>query len=139
MPKKSRVIPIKAVTDTRNQPRPRYDCGKCPAYCCSYSLIEVGKRDIARLARHFNLGYRKAEQRFTKYDAGTKVRVLRHQQDEHFSTVCRFLDTEKRRCTVYEARPTVCRAYPDTTHCGYYEFLKFERAQQGDPEFIATT
>jgi hypothetical protein len=29
--------------------------------------------------------------------------------------------------------------YPDTPHCGYYEFLKFEREQQGDPEFVATT
>jgi hypothetical protein len=31
----------------------------------------------------------------------------------------------------------VCRAYPDTSRCGYYDFLKFEREQQGDPEFIA--
>ena len=139
MPTKSRVIPIKAVTATPSKPRPRYDCSKCPGYCCSYSLIEIGKRDIARLARHFNLSYPKAEQQFTKYDAGTKVRVLRHQHDEHFVTVCRFLDTEKRRCTIYEARPAVCHAYPDTARCGYYEFLKSEREQHGDPEFVATT
>ena len=139
MSKKSRVIPIKAVTATQNKPRLRYDCSKCPAYCCSYALIEVGKRDITRLARHFNLSYRKAEQQFTKYDAGKKAQVLRHQQDEHFGTACRFLDPEKRRCTIYEARPAVCRTYPDTVHCGYYEFLKFEREQQGDPEFVATT
>jgi Fe-S-cluster containining protein len=49
------------------------------------------------------------------------------------------LDQEKRRCTVYEARPAVCRAYPDTARCGYYDFLQFEREQQGDPEFIALT
>jgi hypothetical protein len=29
--------------------------------------------------------------------------------------------------------------YPDGKRCGYYDFLKFEREQQGDPEFIATT
>jgi hypothetical protein len=33
----------------------------------------------------------------------------------------------------------VCRAYPDTKHCGYYDFLRFERAQQADPDFIALT
>ena len=139
MPRKSKVIPIKAVTATPAKPRLRYDCNKCPSYCCSYALIEVGKRDIARLAKHHDLSYVKAEEKFTKWDAGTKVRVLRHQEDEHYTTVCRFLDTKTRHCTIYEARPAVCRHYPDTPHCGYYEFLKFEREQQGDPDFVATT
>jgi Fe-S-cluster containining protein len=48
-------------------------------------------------------------------------------------------DQEKRRCTVYEARPGVCRKYPDSPRCGYYDFLIFEREQQGDPDFIALT
>jgi Fe-S-cluster containining protein len=135
MPSARKVAPIKQTL----KPRPQYDCTKCPGYCCSYALIEVGKRDVARLARHFGLSEREARQRFTKYDHGTKVWVLRHQQDEHFTTICRFFDTEKRRCTIYEVRPTVCRAYPDTPRCGYYDFLKFEREQQGDPGFVATT
>ena len=41
--------------------------------------------------------------------------------------------------TIYEARPGVCRKYPDSTHCGYYDFLKFEREQQGDEEIVAMT
>ena len=49
------------------------------------------------------------------------------------------LDQEKRRCTVYEARPGVCRKYPDSNRCGYYDFLKFEREAQDDPNWIATT
>ena len=32
-----------------------YDCTKCPAYCCSYEHIGVSKRDINRLARHFEI------------------------------------------------------------------------------------
>ncbi len=135
MPRTRKVIPVKQAV----QPRPLYDCAKCPGYCCSYALIEIGKRDIARLARHFGISVQQARQRFAKYDRGTKVWVLRHQKDEHFTTICRFFDTEKRRCTVYEARPAVCRAYPDTRRCGYFEFLKFEREQQGDPDFVATT
>ena len=93
--------------------------------------LVVGKR--------FALGYREAEERFTKYDSKEKVRLLRHKKDTVFATVCMFLDQEKRRCTVYEARPGVCRKYPDAPRCGYYEFLKFERTHQGDPKFIALT
>jgi len=50
--------------------------------------------------------------------------------------VCRFFDRDARSCTVYEARPNVCRRYPYGKVCGYYEFLKFEREHQGDDEFI---
>ena len=119
--------------------RAQYSCSKCPAYCCSYPEIEVTPRDIERLAKHFGLPYREAEERFTKYDAKEKVRELRHRQDRIFKTVCTFLDQKTRRCTVYEARPAVCRGYPDSNRCGYYEFLKFERTLQDDKKFIALT
>jgi hypothetical protein len=32
-----------------------FNCLRCPAYCCSYDRIEVTKRDIARLAKHFQV------------------------------------------------------------------------------------
>ena len=117
----------------------RYSCAKCPAYCCSYPDIEVTPRDIERLGKRFSLDYRAAEERFTKYDPKEKVRLLRHKKDTVFATVCTFLDLETRRCGVYESRPGVCRAYPDSKHCGYYDFLRFERAHQADPQFIALT
>jgi uncharacterized protein len=119
--------------------RNSYSCAKCPGYCCSYPEIEVTPRDIQRLAKHFDLDYAAAEERFTKYDAKERVRLLRHKKDTVFATVCTFFDQDKRRCTVYESRPGVCREYPDSRHCGYYEFLKFERAHQDDPDFIALT
>ena len=65
--------------------------------------------------------------------------VLRHRQDEYFGTACRFLDPETRRCTIYEARPRICRDHPGTARCGYYDFLTFERRMQDDPDYIATT
>jgi Fe-S-cluster containining protein len=119
--------------------RVKYSCDKCPAYCCTYSDIEVGKRDIARLARHFGIDYERAEERFTKMDPEKGVRLLRHRKDKIFDSTCMFLDQEKRRCGVYEARPGTCRKYPDSPRCGYYEFLKFEREQQGDEEYVALT
>ena len=119
--------------------RVRYSCAKCPAYCCNYPDIEVTPRDIERLGNRFELSYREAEERFTKSDPKEKVRLLRHKKDTVFATVCMFLDQDKRRCTVYESRPGVCRSYPESQHCGYYDFLRFERAHQADPDFIALT
>ena len=119
--------------------RAKYSCSKCPAYCCSYPEIEITRRDLARLAKHFGLTFEQAEARFTKYDAKEGARLLRHQKDSVFDTVCMFLDQKTRRCGAYEARPGVCRNYPDSPRCGYYEFLKFERAHQGDEKFIALT
>jgi len=119
--------------------RTKYSCAKCPGYCCSYPEIEVTPRDIERLAKHFELPYRVAEERFTKLEPKEKVRLLRHQRDRVFDTVCMFFDQKARRCSVYEARPGVCRDYPDSPRCGYYEFLKFERTHQDDPKFIALT
>lgn len=116
----------------------RYDCTRCPGYCCSYPRIAVSAHDIARLARHHGLSVARARERFTyRYrTAAEDERVLRHHKDHVFRSVCRFLDRGTRRCTVYEARPRVCRGYPHARRCGYYDFLKFEREQQGDDEFI---
>ena len=115
-----------------------YTCSKCPGYCCSYPEIEVTPRDIERLGKRFDLSYRDAEERFTK--TGDKgERLLRHQKDKIFASVCTFFDRKERRCTVYESRPAVCRGYPDSPRCGYYEFLKFERNLQDDKKFIALT
>jgi len=107
----------------------KYNCTKCPGYCCSYPLIAITKRDVERLGRHFGLDFETARAKFTKIDSEEKY---------HFGRICCFFDTDKRRCTIYEARPSTCRDYPGKS-CGYYEFLKFERSQQGDQEIIAMT
>lgn len=128
-------IPIRDATPQGAQ----YVCDECPAYCCSYPLIEVSRRDIAHLAAHFGIAYAEAEARFTKLDAAEKVRALRHRQDTIFKSVCQFLDSRTRQCSVYEARPETCRDYPDNVRCGYYEFLTFEREHQDDPAWVALT
>jgi Fe-S-cluster containining protein len=115
-------------------PKLSYDCLKCPAYCCSYESIEVNKRDVHRLARHFGVDFETAAERYTKIVDGTPA--LRHQKDSTYGSVCMFLDTKTRRCTVYEARPALCRSFPETKRCGYYDFLKWERYRQDDPDFI---
>lgn len=111
-----------------------YDCLKCPAYCCSYERIGVNKRDINRLAKHFGVDAETATRRFTTVKEGD--RVLRHQPDKIYGTICMFIDLNTRRCTIYDARPGVCHEYPDKPHCGYYDFLKWERKHQENEDFI---
>lgn len=115
-----------------------YNCGKCPGYCCSYDRIAVSDYDIARLAKHFGLSADVARERFTFRDPSEpgEVRILRHKKDHIFKSTCRFFDQDERRCTIYAVRPNVCRKYPYTSACGYYNFLKYEREQQDDAEFI---
>ena len=115
-----------------------YDCSKCPGYCCSYPLIPLNKRDVERLAKHFGLTYTKARKKFTKVDSGEQF-AMRRKADVHYGKICRFFDTEPRRCTIYTARPSICRAYPGDNNCGYYKFLQNERISQEDPEHVALT
>jgi Fe-S-cluster containining protein len=117
---------------------PQYNCGKCPGYCCSYPLIPLDKRDVERLAKHHDMTFEVARKAFTKVEHGRKY-AMRRKKDTVFGRVCRFFDTKKRRCTVYKARPSVCRSFPGGGRCGYYDFLAFERRAQEDDEFIALT
>ncbi len=113
-----------------------YDCSKCPAYCCTYDWIVVTKRDIQRLAKRFDLSYEEAEEKYTKFVKGYGRRVLRHRKDQIFKSACQFLHPTERRCTIYQHRPGVCRDYPDSRRCGYYDFLKWERDHQDDKDFV---
>jgi uncharacterized protein len=115
-----------------------YDCKKCPGYCCSYPLIALDKRDVERLAKHHDMSFKEAKKAFTKEEHGSKY-AMRRKKDEYYGRICRFFDTDERRCTVYKARPSVCRSFPGGKKCGYYDFLKFERECQDDPEFVALT
>ncbi len=115
-----------------------YDCERCPAYCCSYPRIIVTQKDIRRLAKYFGLTQKEVRKKLTKKGEEPGERVIRHRKDEAYGSVCRFLDRETRMCTVYESRPKICREFPGTKRCGYWDFLKFERDLQEDPDFVAT-
>lgn len=121
-----------------------YDCSRCPGYCCSYPRIEVLDSDLERLAAHFGLSQAEAERKYTRWyvDDDTPLgteRILRHRKDAVYGSICKLFDTKARRCTAYEGRPEVCRDYPNGKRCGYYEFLRFERKHQDDPDFVPLT
>lgn len=117
--------------------KPKYDCGKCPGYCCSYPVIQVTKRDAERIAKHFGMTLAQAERRFFRADHGFK-RLMKRQPDEHFGRICQFFDPDERNCTIYEARPSTCRTFPGNS-CGYWDFLSFERAGQKSSSYVSTT
>lgn len=125
----------KKVTD--EQPRVHFDCTKCPAFCCSiYERVPLNKRDLNRLAKYFGVTVEEAMRRYTKVHPSSRERVLRRTKDTLFEEACMFLDRETRGCTIYHARPAVCREYPDRTRCAYYDVLQFERRQQADPNVL---
>src|SRR5690349_2923656 len=127
----------KKVTVTDEQPRIYFDCSKCPAYCCSiYDRVQVTKRDLNRLAKYFKVSTEVAQKRYTKIDRESGERVLRRVKDVIFDRTCMFLNQETRGCTIYHARPAVCREYPDRARCVYYDLLTFERRQQDDETVI---
>src|SRR5262249_50474055 len=101
-------------------------------------VIELNRRDVERLAKHFDLSFKQAREKFTKSDADHEY-LMRRKADEHYGKICRFFDTEKRRCTIYTARPSICRQYPGDNHCGYYESLKHGGLSQEAPEHVAST
>jgi Fe-S-cluster containining protein len=111
--------------------RSYYDCDKCPAYCCSiYDRVQVTKRDIKRLAKHFGVDVATAQKKFTT--TWQDEPILRRKADPIFGKACKFLDPETRKCTIYHARPLVCREFPARARCAYYDLLTFEKSQQGD-------
>jgi Fe-S-cluster containining protein len=117
----------------------KFDCNRCPGYCCTHPRIAVTENDVARLAKHVGITADAARQRFTytyAVDDKTSEQILRHQKDSVFKSVCKLFDRDKRQCSVYAARPHVCRRYPYGNSCGYYSFLKFEREFHDDPDFV---
>ena len=122
-------------TITDNHKRALFDCGNCPAFCCSiYERVQVNKRDVKRLAKHFGLSVEATAKRFTKMYQDE--RILRRKKDPIFGMACHFLDPQTRRCTIYEARPSSCREFPGTRRCAYYDLITFERGLQKDPDVV---
>jgi len=112
-----------------------YDCDKCVAYCCSiYERVQVTPKDVRRLAAHFKVTVETAASRFSKLNG--KERILRRRADRLFGQACMFLNQDTRKCTIYDARPDVCREFPDETRCAYFDLIEWERKQQDDPDVI---
>ncbi len=84
----------------------KLDCMRCPAFCCKIAgYVEVSEHDIRRLAKFLGLTRKEFE---AKHIVERTRRGKKHIKAEF--EACQFLDA-RRRCTVYEGRPSDCRGY----------------------------
>ena len=65
-----------------------YNCSKCPGYCCSYPIIPLNKRDLARLARYFGLSERATKKKYT-VPRDDEDMTMRRKADKHFGRIDR--------------------------------------------------
>jgi Fe-S-cluster containining protein len=84
----------------------RFKCTQC-GRCCTGSAgsVWVSQADIRRLAAFLDIPPGRFVRRYTRNVNGERVLI-----DSVSSADCVFL--RDRTCTVYEGRPTQCRAYP---------------------------
>jgi Fe-S-cluster containining protein len=127
-------------------PEKPYDCADCLAFCCTvYQAIGVTEADARRLARHKGV----TVPVFLAFYAlqpqpASGGYILKRKPDgaSGDGQCCIFLDTDTRRCTVYDARPQVCREFPVRTaqaqgaagRCCYYDLYLYVRRETGDPQ-----
>jgi Fe-S-cluster containining protein len=105
---------------------------------CS-SLASSDNRGTTGRGRCDKEDVEQAAKKFSEKASGRKKRVIRHRNDEHFGSVCRFLNRKTRACSIYAVRPKICSDFPGTRRCGYYDFLTFERRLLKDSDHVAVT
>lgn len=114
--------------------QPLYDCEQCPGICCTvYDGISVSREDGQRIAKKLGLTLEVTASFYFAAVLGQPGSVVLRRKDDAFTggKCCTFLNAETRRCSVYDARPTVCREWPKpeqqaagaTGRCCYYDTL----------------
>ena len=115
-----------------------YDCKKCPGYCCSYPIIglDAPRRRAPRQAPR--LSFEVCKRRHTRSAYGRKW-IMRRKADPHFGRICKFFDTEKRRCTVYEGATRGLPLFPRQGPVRLLRLPDLRARAQEDPDFVAPT
>lgn len=82
-----------------------FKCLKCGRCCCFFDPIAITIRDIERISHHLNIPKEEFLDKFAKRtnDSDSGLSLL--------SQPCIFFK-EGIGCSVYEARPMICRMYP---------------------------
>jgi len=101
-----------------NELIPTFDCDNC-GDCCKSSVIPWLPADIRRIAREGLLNgvkfFRMPPQKFHKYP-----KVYSEKEYKKLTTTyrytCSFLGSDN-KCTIYEFRPKVCRAFSNIKYC----------------------
>jgi Fe-S-cluster containining protein len=85
----------------------RFECTQC-GDCCTGApgFVWVNQEEIDALAAKVGVSVDEFEKKYVRKVSGRRSLV------EFPNGDCVFFDTEKRNCSVYEARPRQCRTWP---------------------------
>jgi len=99
----------------------RFKCHHC-SYCCTAVVCLPTPWDVIRIVRATEFlefptpeevsGVAKSDLTWLECKGQRYVMALRRDEKEG----CYFLDTKKRRCSIYESRPILCRLFPFKLH-----------------------
>lgn len=127
-----------------------YDCDRCPAMCCTtYASVALSEGEPQKMAAALGVSVpqflvERTEIFTSELTKREGIRLRRKADPATGGDACGLFDTETRRCTVYDARPQVCRAWPDKTHqppalqgrCQFYDLMMFVRGENRDPQMV---
>lgn len=80
------------------------DCLSC-ANCCKTMTPTFTKKDIIRIAAHFDISPAEFTKKWLVYEKSDKDWVNKKQP-------CQFLNTSTNMCSIYEVRPSDCAGFP---------------------------
>lgn len=87
-------------------------CSTCEGNCCigESGYIWITVDEIEKLSRYLNLSVDKL---FEEYLAKYGYRFsIKEKQISSNNFACIFFDTDIKRCTIYEVRPSQCKTFP---------------------------
>jgi Fe-S-cluster containining protein len=84
-----------------------FQCKRC-GHCCQVAdPIDIYPKDIRRLASFFNISEEEAFEEYTiPHPSESDLRAFKATEP------CRFYDKAQKGCSIYQARPMVCRCSP---------------------------
>ena len=93
-------------------------CDTCAGNCCigESGYIWINAQEIKNLALHLNLSIDEVKFRYLN-KIGYKYSIKEVELPNN-SFACCFFDLEKRKCSIYDYRPTQCRTFP------FWEYFK---------------
>lgn len=112
-----------------------FDCTKCTGFCCSHPIIAISEKEAEQVAKHLGIQMSEMKKHYLDvvHDPKEPEYSIQHKPDYMHGSICKFYRPvaegrdKPAGCTVYEARPEVCRKYPYRKTCGFYEFLSHHR------------
>lgn len=100
-------MPLDPYDYVRIQAQLDFQCKRC-GFCCQVAdPIDIYPKDIRRLASHFSISIEDVIKEYTiPHPTEPDLRAFKR------TAPCIFYDEEKKGCTIYQARPMVCRCSP---------------------------